>query len=81
MTGIHLFELLVSLFMLTLMLSMSGHTTTYLLQTLSHVQKELSLPHSSLPSQSHCRRTPFLSDIILDCTNSEEQVVSYLISQ
>lgn len=81
MTGIHLFELVVSLFMVTLMLVMSGHTTTYLLQTLSHVQKELSLPHDSRPSPLRCRRTPFLGDIILDCIHSDEQVTSYLISQ
>jgi hypothetical protein len=81
MTGIHLFELVVSLFMVTLMLGMSGHTTTYLLRTLSHVQKELSPPHDSQPSQLRCERTPFLSDIILDCTHSDEQVTSYLISQ
>ncbi|MGA1191091.1 MAG: hypothetical protein ACO3XO_02280 [Bdellovibrionota bacterium] len=81
MTGIHLFELVVSLFMLTLMLGISGHSTAYLLQTLTYVQKELSVPHDTLPSQLRCERTPFLSDIILDCTHSDEQVTSYLISQ
>ena len=79
--GINLFELLVSLFMVILIVSMSGTTTAHLLQRLSDVQGELLLPHDSPSSPSSCKRVPLLSDVILDCTNSDKQVTSYLISQ